>query len=138
MCEILFKLALQMFKILLLVQVCGPMDVSGVLELQELTQDLVIKWGEANIHRQKYSQISTGKNDDLPNCRKQMCQNSKTLIKISRFNSVTGESERPSSLGPGFTAPPGGPEYLNRKVSNDEFCGIIESLGDRMNRFNNI
>ena len=58
MCEILFKLALQMFKILLLVQVCGPMDVSGVLELQELTQDLVIKWGEANIHRQKYSQIS--------------------------------------------------------------------------------
>ena len=52
MSEILVKLALQMFEILLLVQVCGPMDVSGVLALQELTQDLVIKWGEANIHRQ--------------------------------------------------------------------------------------
>ena len=49
---------LQMFEILLLVQVCGPMDVSGVLALQELAQDLVTKWGEANIHRQKYSQIS--------------------------------------------------------------------------------
>ena len=58
MCEILVKLALQMFTILLLVQVCGPMDVSGVLALQELAQDLVTKWGEANIHRQKYSQIS--------------------------------------------------------------------------------
>ena len=58
MCEILVKLALQLFQILLLVQVCGPMDVSGVLALQELAQDLVTKWGEANIHRQKYSQIS--------------------------------------------------------------------------------
>ena len=111
-----------MFEILLLVQVCGPMDVSGVLALQELTQDLVIKWGEANIHRQKHSKITTGNHDDAPNCRKQMCQNNKTFIKISRFNSVTGESERPSSLGPGFTAPPGGPQYLNRKVINDEFC----------------
>ena len=58
MCEILLELALQMFEILLLVQVCGPMEVSGVLALQELAQDLVTKWGEANIHRQKYSQIS--------------------------------------------------------------------------------
>ena len=47
-----------MLKILLLVQVCGPMQVSGVLALQEIAQDLVTKWGEANIHRQKYSQIS--------------------------------------------------------------------------------
>jgi len=31
-----------------------------------------------------------------------------------RFNSVTGEAERPSVLGPGFTAPPGGKDYLNR------------------------
>ena len=67
-----------------------------------------------------------------------MCQNNISLIKISRFNSVTGESERPSSLGPGFTAPPGGPEYLNRKVINDEFGDIVESLGERMNRCNNI
>ena len=78
MCEILVKLALQMFTILLLVQVCGPMDVSGVLALQELAQDLVTKWGEANIHRQKYSQISTDKHGDLPKCKKQMCQNNKT------------------------------------------------------------
>ena len=32
-----------------------------------------------------------------------------------RFNSVTLDADRPSILGPGFTAPPGGPEYLNRK-----------------------
>ena len=72
----------------------------------------------------KYPQakIFTNIHDDAGNCRKQMCQNNISLIKIFRFNSVTGESERPSSLGPGFTAPPGGPEYLNRKVSNDEFC----------------
>ena len=35
------------------VQVCGPMEVSGVLAVQELAQDLVVKWGEANVHRQK-------------------------------------------------------------------------------------
>ena len=63
-----------MFTILLLVQVCGPMDVSGVLALQELAQDLVTKWGEANIHRQKHSNISTGNHDDAPKCRKQVCQ----------------------------------------------------------------
>ena len=28
------------------------MEVSGVLALQELAQDLVSKWGEANVHRQ--------------------------------------------------------------------------------------
>ena len=78
MCEILLELALQMFEILLLVQVCGPMDVSGVLALQELAQDLVTKWGEANIHRQKYSQIYIGNHDDAPKCKKQMCQNNKT------------------------------------------------------------
>ena len=81
------------------------------------------------VGRGKYPQakIFTNIHDDAGNCRKQMSQNNISLIKISRFNSVTGESERPSSLGPGFTAPPGGPDYLNRKVIDDEFCDIIES-----------
>jgi endoglycosylceramidase len=33
---------------------------------------------------------------------------------LHRFNNVASESGRPSSLGPGFTAPPGGWDYLNR------------------------
>ena len=40
----------------------------------------------------------------------------KMMTTIFRFNSVTLETERPSILGPGFTAPPGGPEYLNRNT----------------------
>ena len=35
-----------------MLKVCGPMEVSGVLAIQELAQDLVSKWGEANVHRQ--------------------------------------------------------------------------------------
>ena len=42
----------QSIMIMWMVQVCGPMEVSGVLAVQELAQDLVVKWGEANVHRQ--------------------------------------------------------------------------------------
>jgi len=81
----------------ILEQVCGPMEVSGVLAIQELAQDLVSKWGEANVHR---------------------------------FNSVTLETERPSILGPGFTAPPGGPEYLNRTaMSWHYYCWALGAAG---------
>ena len=50
---------------------------------------------------------------------------SKMMTTIFRFNSVTLETERPSILGPGFTAPPGGPEYLNRNVIY--CCNVIWS-----------
>ena len=49
----------------------------------------------------------------------------KMMTTIFRFNSVTLETERPSILGPGFTAPPGGPEYLNRNVIY--CCNVIWS-----------
>ena len=77
------------------------MEVSGVLAIQELAQDLVSKWGEANVHRQTWC------------WHLRWFEMTTTMF---RFNSVTLETERPSILGPGFTAPPGGPEYLNRNA----------------------
>merc|ERR1719481_1515601 len=50
------------------------------------------------------------------------------------FNHIDLKSSRPSTLGPGFTNPPGGPDYLNRTVlSWHYYCWAIgygESDGD--------
>eukprot|EP00092_Neocalanus_flemingeri_P008290 GFUD01008936.1.p1 GENE.GFUD01008936.1~~GFUD01008936.1.p1 ORF type:complete len:562 (-),score=130.38 GFUD01008936.1:42-1727(-) len=45
-----------------------------------------------------------------------------------RFNLVDEKTGRPSTLGPGFTAPPGGPEYLNRTaMSWHYYCWALPS-----------
>jgi hypothetical protein len=37
-----------------------------------------------------------------------------------RFNEIEDRVGRPSILGPGFSAPPGGMEYLDRDEKNDD------------------
>jgi len=46
---------------------------------------------------------------------------------LHRFNEVHTESSRPSVLGPGFTAPPGGWQYLNRTaLSWHYYCWALK------------
>eukprot|EP00090_Calanus_glacialis_P022185 TRINITY_DN34234_c0_g1_i1.p1 TRINITY_DN34234_c0_g1~~TRINITY_DN34234_c0_g1_i1.p1 ORF type:complete len:569 (-),score=125.49 TRINITY_DN34234_c0_g1_i1:70-1554(-) len=49
-----------------------------------------------------------------------------------RFNHIDEKTGRPSTLGPGFTAPPGGPEYLNRTaMSWHYYCWALGYSSDQ-------
>merc|ERR1712215_384721 len=62
---------------------------------------------------------------------------SKFLISLGeatfhRFNNIDDKAGRPSTLGPGFTAPPGGPEYLNRTaMSWHYYCWALGYSSDQ-------
>jgi len=62
---------------------------------------------------------------------------SKFLISLGeatfhRFNTIDDKAGRPSTLGPGFTAPPGGPEYLNRTaMSWHYYCWALGYSSDQ-------
>ena len=48
---------------------------------------------------------------------------------------IDDKTGRPSTLGPGFTAPPGGPEYLNRTaMSWHYYCWALPYGGDQVFR----
>ena len=51
---------------------------------------------------------------------------------VHQYNTVSpGRAGRPSTLGPGFTAPPGGPAYLNRTaLSWHYYCWAIGYSGE--------
>jgi len=49
-----------------------------------------------------------------------------------RFNHIDEKSSRPSTLGPGFTAPPGGAQYLNRTAMSWHFyCWALGYSSDQ-------
>ena len=50
-----------------------------------------------------------------------------------RLNSIDKKNSRPSTLGPGFTAPPGGSEYLNRTALSWHFyCWALGYSNDEV------